>query len=134
MHYLHSIYPITHTRIWNEIFAYNCISWEMIKVHFMIQCYRVEVPMMQAQLELPMGYSEELEARTLELPLSERRMSMFVILPDYLDPGIHQLEANFTTDHVRALMSTLEVLLTIYLIQNLNINNNSSIILTRKRW
>lgn len=69
---------------------------------------RVEVPMMQAQLELPMGYSEELEARTLELPLSERRMSMFVILPDYLDPGIHQLEANFTTDHVRALMSTLE--------------------------
>ena len=106
----------------------------MIKVHFMIQCCRVEVPMMQAQLELPMGYSEELEARTLELPLSERRMSMFVILPDYLDPGIHQLEANFTTDHVRALMSTLEVLLTIYLIQNLNINNNSSIILTRKRW
>ena len=76
---------------------------------FNLQYYRVEVPMMQAQLELPMGYSEELEARTLELPLSERRMSMFVILPDYLDPGIHQLEANFTTDHVRALMSTLEV-------------------------
>ena len=65
--------------------------------------------MMQAQLELPLGYSQDLEARTLELPLSSRRMSLFVILPDYLDPGIHQLEANFTTEHVKALMSTLKV-------------------------
>ena len=67
--------------------------------------------MMQAQLELPLGYSQDLEARTLELPLSSRRMSLFVILPDYLDPGIHQLEANFTTQHVKALMSTLKVVL-----------------------
>ena len=70
---------------------------------------RVEVPMMRAQLQLQLGYSVELEARTLELPLTERRMSLFLILPDYLDPGIHQLEANFTKQHVRALMSTLQV-------------------------
>ena len=64
---------------------------------------------MRAQLQLQLGYSVELEARTLELPLTERRMSLFLILPDYLDPGIHQLEANFTKQHVRALMSTLQV-------------------------
>ena len=66
--------------------------------------------MMRAQLQLQLGYSVELEARTLELPLTERRMSLFLILPDYLDPGIHQLEANFTKQHVRALMSTLQVI------------------------
>ena len=71
---------------------------------------RLEVPMMQGQLELPLGYSLPLEARILELPLSHRRMSLFLILPDYLNPGIHQLEANFTTHHIKALMSTLKVI------------------------
>ena len=70
---------------------------------------------MRAQLQLQLGYSVELEARTLELPLTERRMSLFLILPDYLDPGIHQLEANFTKQHVRALMSTLQVERHVYL-------------------
>ena len=65
--------------------------------------------MMAAQLRLQTGYSEELEARTLELPLTQKRMSLFVIIPDYLDPGIQQLEANFTRDHIQALMSTLQV-------------------------
>ena len=65
--------------------------------------------MMQAQMELPLGYSLSLEARILELPLSSRRMSLFLILPDYLNPGIHQLEANFTTHHIKELMSTLKV-------------------------
>ena len=86
---------------------------------------------MHAKLELQMGYSTELEARTLELPLVSRRMSFFIVLPDYigetnfhnlcenvhticlnknlLDPGLHQLEANFTKEHVKALMSTLQV-------------------------
>ena len=67
--------------------------------------------MMAAQLLLRTGYSEELEARTLELPLTQRRMSLFVIIPDYLDPGIQQLEANFTREHIKALMSTLQVTL-----------------------
>ena len=66
--------------------------------------------MMAAQLRLQTGYSEELEARTLELPLTGQRMSLFVIIPDYLDPGIQQLEANFTRDHIQALMSTLQVI------------------------
>ena len=65
--------------------------------------------MMQGQLELPLGYSLPLEARILELPLTRRRMSLFLILPDYLNPGIQQLEANLTTHHIKALMSTLKV-------------------------
>merc|ERR1712198_157364 len=64
--------------------------------------------MMTAKLELQMGYSSDLEARTLELPLIDRRMSFFIILPDYLDPGLDKLEANFTKEHVKALMSTLQ--------------------------
>ena len=66
--------------------------------------------MMQGQLELPLGYSLPLEARILELPLTRRRMSLFLILPDYLNPGIQQLEANLTTHHIKALMSTLKVI------------------------
>ena len=65
--------------------------------------------MMQAQMELPLGYSLPLEARILELPLSNRRMSLFLILPDYLNPGIQQLEANLTTHHIKELLSTLKV-------------------------
>ena len=65
--------------------------------------------MMQGQMELPLGYSLSLEARILELPLSTRRMSLFLLLPDYLNPGIHQLEANFTTHHIKELMATLKV-------------------------
>ena len=64
---------------------------------------------MTAQLNVPVGYSQDLEARILELPLTARRMSMFLILPDHLDPGIHQMEANFTTHHIKALMATLQV-------------------------
>ena len=65
--------------------------------------------MMSAQLQVPIGYSPDSEARILELPLTGRRMSMFLILPDHLDPGIQQMEANFTTHHIKALMATLQV-------------------------
>ena len=68
--------------------------------------------MMTAQLNVPLGYSQDLEARILELPLTSRRMSMFLILPDHLDPGIEQMEANLTTHHIKALMVTLQVSLT----------------------
>ena len=37
-------------------------------------------------------------------------MSMFLILPDSLDPGIHLMEANLTTDTIKALMTTLQVM------------------------
>ena len=69
--------------------------------------------MMTAQLNVPLGYSQDLEARILELPLTSRRMSMFLILPDHLDPGIEQMEANLTTHHIKALMVTLQVFLTV---------------------
>ena len=80
-----------------------------LRVKLTLHTARLEVAMMQARLELPLGYSLSLEARILELPLSSRRMSLFLILPDYLNPGIHQLEANFTTHHIKELMSTLKV-------------------------
>ena len=37
-------------------------------------------------------------------------MSMFLILPDSLNPGIQSMEANLTTDTIKALMTTLQVM------------------------
>ena len=85
---------------------------------------RLTVPMMTAQLMVPLGYSPTLEARICELPLQARRwvnifetllslnlsrMSMFLILPDSLNPGIQSMEANMTTETIKALMTTLQV-------------------------
>merc|ERR1740139_781726 len=64
--------------------------------------------MMSAQLEVPLGYSPDLEARILELPLTSRRTSMFFILPDHINPGLDTLEANLTTSHIKALMGTIK--------------------------
>jgi hypothetical protein len=36
-------------------------------------------------------------------------MSMFLILPDQVDPGIRDLEHNITTSLVKELMATLQV-------------------------
>lgn len=69
---------------------------------------RLTVPMMTAQLMVPLGYSPTLEARICELPLQARRMSMFLILPDSLNPGIQSMEANMTTETIKALMTTLQ--------------------------
>ncbi|XP_063602858.1 leukocyte elastase inhibitor-like [Penaeus indicus] len=69
---------------------------------------RFEVPMMVGKLELPLGYSPEMEVRILELPYASRRVSMFVLLPDDPDFGLARLEANFTSDTVKALFSTLK--------------------------
>lgn len=65
--------------------------------------------MMKGRLRLPLGYSYDLEARVLELPLRERRVSLFLLLPDALEQGLQRLEANLTTDNLRALLSTLKV-------------------------
>ena len=65
--------------------------------------------MMSARQTLPMGYSPELECRVLEMPFSQRRISMFVLLPDDPDNGLERLEGNMTTDNVKMLFSTLEV-------------------------
>ena len=35
---------------------------------------------------------------------------MFLILPDSLNPGIQSMEANLTTDTIKALMTTLQVI------------------------
>lgn len=100
---------------------------------------RLQVAMMSGQLEIPVGYSEKLAARLLELPLlnrysllyiyyhrtfplqndlltllNNRRMSMFLILPDQVHPGVASLELNINTTLVKELMGTLKVYLFIY--------------------
>ncbi|XP_037091177.1 leukocyte elastase inhibitor-like [Pollicipes pollicipes] len=69
---------------------------------------RMEVPVMTGRFRLPIGYSHDLEARVLELPLQERRLSIFILLPDALEDGLHRLETNLTTDNLRAMLSTLK--------------------------
>ena len=74
--------------------------------------------MMSGRFELPHGYSTDLECQVLEIPFSQRRVSMFLLLPD--NPtleGILQLEANMTSDNVKLLFSTLKVF---RFLQNLN--------------
>ena len=66
--------------------------------------------MMSGRFELPHGYSMELECQVLEIPFSQRRVSMFLLLPDNPSlEGILQLEANMTSDNVKLLFSTLKV-------------------------
>ena len=67
--------------------------------------------MMSGRFELPHGYSTELECQVLEIPFSQRRVSMFLLLPDIPSvEGVLQLEANMTSDNVKLLLSTLKVL------------------------
>ena len=74
--------------------------------------FRLEVPMMSMRHELPLGYSPELECRILELPFTQRRISVFFLLPDDPEAGLEQLERNMTSENVKLLLSTLEVHLT----------------------
>ena len=64
--------------------------------------------MMSGKFTLPMGYSPELECRILEMPFTQRRISMFFLLPDEQD-GLSRLEANLTSANVKMLFSTLQV-------------------------
>ena len=65
--------------------------------------------MMVGRFKIPVGYSSDLECRIAELPFSSRRVSFFIILPDDVDRGITKLEANMTSDNIKALFSTLKV-------------------------
>jgi hypothetical protein len=40
-------------------------------------------------------------------------MSMFLILPDQVDPGVRDLELNITTSLIKDLMATLQVKLNV---------------------
>ena len=72
--------------------------------------FRLEVPMMSGRFELPHGYSTDLECQVLEIPFSQRRVSMFILLPDNPNTdGILKLETNLTSDNVKLLFSTLKV-------------------------
>ena len=65
--------------------------------------------MMVGKMELPLGYSGELESRVLELPFEKRRLSLFIILPDDIDQGLAALESKISADNIRALLSTVKV-------------------------
>ena len=71
--------------------------------------------MMSGRFELPHGYSRDLECQVLEIPFSQRRVSMFILLPDNPDTeGILKLETNMTSDNVKLLFSTLKVYILLY--------------------
>ena len=64
---------------------------------------------MIGRFKIPVGYSSDLECRIAELPFSSRRISLFIILPDDVDRGLAKLEANMSSNNVKALFSTLKV-------------------------
>ena len=70
---------------------------------------------MSGRFQLPHGYSTDLECQVLEIPFSQRRVSMFILLPDNPDTeGILKLETNLTSDNVKLLFSTLKVCILLY--------------------
>lgn len=69
---------------------------------------RLEIPMMSGRHTLPLGYSPEMECRILEIPFTQRRISMFVLLPDDPEGGLTRLESNLTADSLKMLFSTLK--------------------------
>ena len=70
---------------------------------------------MSGRFQLPHGYSTDLECQVLEIPFSQRRVSMFILLPDNPDTeGILKLETNLTSDNVKLLFSTLKVYILLY--------------------
>ena len=46
--------------------------------------------MMSGRFELPLGYSRDMECSILEMPFIQKRMSMFLLLPDDPVEGINQ--------------------------------------------
>ena len=65
--------------------------------------------MMSGVFEVPTGYSSELECRILEMPFTQKRMSMFIFLPNDPD-GIQKLKHNATAKNIKMLLATLQVL------------------------
>lgn len=65
--------------------------------------------MMSLRQSLPLGYSPELECRVLELPFTQRRISVFFLLPDDQVDGLTHLEGNMTTENIKLLFGTLQV-------------------------
>ena len=73
--------------------------------------FRLEVPTMAGKFELPLGYSKDLECQVLEMPFSQKRISMFLLLPDDPVNGLNRLEGNISTENIKHLLSikTLKV-------------------------
>ena len=65
--------------------------------------------MMSGRFQLPLGYSREMESSILEMPFIQKRISLFLLLPDDPVDGINQLEKNLTSNSLKSLFSTLKV-------------------------
>ena len=65
--------------------------------------------MMSGRFQLPLGYSREMESSILEMPFIQKRISLFLLLPDDPVDGINQLEKNLTSNNLKSLFSTLKV-------------------------
>jgi len=93
------------------MFCYKeCFSRDLLhKSPLLFAIFRFEIPMMIGKFKLPLGYSQDLECRVLEIPFKERRISLFILLPDDLDRGLARLEEHMSSDTIKALFSTLKV-------------------------
>lgn len=89
------------------------LQLKSMMTHYYCFFHRFEIPMMIGRFKIPVGYSSDLECRIAELPFSSRRISLFIILPDDVDRGLAKLEANMSSNNVKALFSTLKVFLKI---------------------
>ena len=65
--------------------------------------------MMFGRHTLPLGYSPELQCRILELPFTQRRISLFLLLPDEAENGLEELEQKMGPESIKMLFSTLQV-------------------------
>ncbi|CAB4058523.1 SERPINB1 [Lepeophtheirus salmonis] len=70
--------------------------------------FLMEIPMMNTRGSFPHGYSVELECRVLEIPFVNKRISLFILLPDRVDLGLYQLEKNLTKENMQLILSKLK--------------------------
>ena len=87
----------------------SAVQTSILKEKSLLFFFRLEVPMMSGVFEVPTGHSSDLECRVLEIPFTQKRMSMFVFLPDDPARGIYKLQDNATAKNVKSLLGTLKV-------------------------
>ena len=77
---------------------------------------------MAGKFELPLGYSKDLECQVLEMPFSQKRISMFLLLPDDPVNGLNRLEGNISTENIKHLLS-IKTLKVCIIKKNMSISN-----------
>ena len=85
---------------------------------------------MAGKFELPLGYSKDLECQVLEMPFSQKRISMFLLLPDDPVNGLNRLEGNISTENIKHLLS-IKTLKVCIIKKNMSISNGLTHFLKR---